>query len=263
MKAKRLHNILRCIVCTIIGAYILLLAILNFGPTERILTQIVATELSQTLHTNVSIGKIEIGLFNRIIINDICIKDKQGNKLIKAQIATAKIELRSLFKEQLSLRTVSLIDTDINLYKQRADSAANYQFLLDAFTSKDTKKESTLNLRINSIILRRVAIKYNEWYKPHHANQLDPSHLSVNQLNANISLKSIKSDSLSLRIRSLSFNEQSGLCLKKLRFKLNASRTTAHIEDFRFEMPHTRISQSDLIATYDIRKGCDKFLHTL
>ena len=78
MKAKRLHNILRCIVCTIIGAYILLLAILNFGPTERILTQIVATELSQTLHTNVSIGKIEIGLFNRIIINDICIKDKQN-----------------------------------------------------------------------------------------------------------------------------------------------------------------------------------------
>lgn len=263
MKAKRLHNILRCIVCTIIGAYILLLAILNFGPTERILTQIVATELSQTLHTNVSIGKIEIGLFNRIIINDICIKDKQGNKLIKAQIATAKIELRSLFKEQLSLRTVSLIDTDINLYKQRADSAANYQFLLDAFTSKDTKKESTLNLRINSIILRRVAIKYNEWYKPHHTNQLDPSHLSVNQLNANISLKSIKSDSLSLRIRSLSFNEQSGLCLKKLRFKLNASRTTAHIEDFRFEMPHTRISQSDLIATYDIRKGFDQLLPTL
>ncbi len=245
------------------GAYLLLLAILNFGPTERMLTQFVATELSKTLCTNVTIGSIKVGLFNRLIINDINIKDKQNKDLLKAHVATAKIELRSLLREQLSLRTVSLIDTDINLYKQRADSDANYQFVLNALASKDTKKESKLNLRINSIILRRIAIKYNEWYKPHHIAQLDPSHLSINQLNANISLKSINTDSISLRIRSLSFNEQSGLCLKQLRFKLNANRTIAHIEDFCFEMPRTRISQSDLIATYNIRKGFDKLLPTL
>lgn len=245
------------------GAYLLLLATLNFGPTERLLTQFVATELSKTLCTNVTIGDIKIGLFNRLIINDISIEDKQGKNLLKAHVATAKIELRSLLREQLSLRTVSLIDTDINLYKQRADSDANYQFILDALSSKDNKKESRLNLRINSIILRRVAIKYNEWYKPHNTLQLAPSHLSISQLNANISLKSINTDSLNLRVRSLSFNEQSGLCLKKLRFKLNANRTTAHIEDFCFEMPHTRISQSDLIATYNIRQGFDQLLPTL
>lgn len=245
------------------GAYLLLLAILNFGPTERMLTQFVATELSKTLCTKVTIGSIEVGLFNRLIINDINIKDKQNKDLLNAHVATAKIELRSLLREQLSLRTVSLIDTDINLYKQRADSDANYQFILDALASKDSKKESKFNLRINSIILRRIAIKYNEWYKPHHLAQLDPSHLSINQLNANISLKTINTDSINLRVRSLSFNEQSGLCLKKLRFKLNANRTIAHIEDFCFEMPHTRISQSDLIATYNIRKGFDQLLPTL
>lgn len=245
------------------GAYLLLLAILNFGPTERMLTQFVATELSKTLCTNVTIGSIKVGLFNRLIINDINIKDKQNKDLLKAHIATAKIELRSLLKEQLSLRTISLIDTDINLYKQRANSDANYQFVFDALASEDTKKESKLNLRINSIILRRITIKYDEWYKPHHIAQLDPSHLSINQLNANISLKSINTDSINLRVRSLSFNEQSGLCLKQLRFKLNANRTIAHIEDFCFEMPHTRFSQSDLIATYNIRKGFDQLLPTL
>lgn len=245
------------------GAYLLLLAVLNFGPTERMLTQFVATELSKALCTNVTIGSIKVGLFNRIIINDINIKDKQNKDLLKTHAATAKIELRSLFREQLSLRTVSLIDADINLYKQHADSDASYQFIIDALTNKDSKGESKINLRINSIILRRIAIKYNEWYKPHHTAQLDPSHLSINQLNANISLKSINTDSLSLRVRSFSFNEQSGLCLKKLRFKLNANRTIAHIENFCFEMPHTRISQSDLIATYNIRKGVDQLLPTL
>ena len=166
MKSNKLRNILRAIVCTIIGAYILLLGVVNFSPTEQWITRTITEALSEKLGTKVSISNIEIGLFNRLIIKDLEIKDLKGEQMLSSHVASAKIELRSLFKEQLSLRTVSLLDCNINLYKEKADSAANYQFIIDALSSKDKTKKSKLNLRINSIILRRVNVAYNERYAP-------------------------------------------------------------------------------------------------
>ena len=263
MKSNKLRNILRAIVCTIIGAYILLLGVVNFSPTEQWITRTITEALSEKLGTKVSISNIEIGLFNRLIIKDLEIKDLKGEQMLSSRVASAKIELRSLFKEQLSLRTVSLLDCDINLYKEKADSAANYQFIIDALSSKDKTKKSKLNLRINSIILRRVNVAYNERYVPLTPGKFNPKHLSVSRINTNISLKSITNEAINLRIRSLSFHEASGLQVNNLHFKLYASKTEAHIEDFYLEMPHTHINQGQLIASYDIRKGFSSLLPTL
>lgn len=263
MKSNKLRNILRAIVCTIIGAYILLLGVVNFSPTEQWITRTITEALSEKLGTKVSISNIEIGLFNRLIIKDLEIKDLKGEQMLSSHVASAKIELRSLFKEQLSLRTVSLLDCDINLYKEKADSAANYQFIIDALSSKDKTKKSKLNLRINSIILRRVNVAYNERYAPLTPGKFNPKHLSVSRINTNISLKSITNEAINLRIRSLSFHEASGLQVNNLHFKLYASKTEAHIEDFYLEMPHTHINQGQLIASYDIRKGFSSLLPTL
>ena len=96
MKLPSLRNIFRFLVCAIISAYSLLLVIFNFGPAERMLTQFIERELSNKLHTEVAIGNIQVGLFNRIILNDVMIKDLQHKEMLKANVVSAKIELRSL-----------------------------------------------------------------------------------------------------------------------------------------------------------------------
>lgn len=263
VKRPSLRNIFRTLLCTIIGAYTLLLAILNFSPTEQFLTRQIAQALSNRLGTEVTIGHIEVGLFNRLTLKEVNIKDLKKKDLLQAGLISCKIELRSLFKHQLSLRTVSLLDTSVNLYKEKSDSATNYQFLLDAFASKEPHKKTAIDLRINSIILRRVAFQYNELYKLSKPGKLDFAHLSVKDLNANVSLKSITPQSINLRVRSLSFKEKSGLDIRQLHFKLNANRQNAQIEDFCLEMPHTHFQQTSLLATYDIRKGFSTFASTL
>ena len=98
---------------------------------------------------------------------------------------------------------MSLLDADVNLYQQKADSAANYQFLIDAFASKDRKPKSGINLRINSIILRRVNIRYDKRFLPHTPHKFTPSHIGLADINANISLKNITTKQLDLRVRAL------------------------------------------------------------
>lgn len=243
--------------------YILLLATLNFGPTQRGLTHAVAQTLSQKLNTEVVIEQIEVGLFNRLILKGVRIKDKQDKDLLKARLMTAKIELRSLFKHQLALRTISLLDADIALYKKSKGEPANFQFIIDAFSGKKKKEKSDLDLRINSLILRRVNLSYDELYVPRTPQRLNPARLNVKNINANISLKGITPDSINLHVRSLSLQEQSGFSLDELRFRLHANRKEAKIRDFELALPHSRIAQSELYATYDARKEWKNLWPTL
>lgn len=240
-----------------------MLAVLNFGPTRQALTRTIANELSHKLQTKVTIENIQVGLFNRLIINGVTIKDKQKKDLLKAELMSVKVELRSLLKEQLSLRTISILDANINLYKSEPNTPTNFQFIIDAFASKKKKEPSELNLRINSLILRRVNLHYNELYHERTLRHFNPAHIGISNINANISLKKITKNELDLHVRSFAFKEQSGFELRKLRFTLHANRTKAEIIDFDLKLPHSHISQSELLATYDARNGWQNLWPTL
>lgn len=263
MNIKPIQNTFRGVLATIIIAYTLLLGLLNFGPSEQALTHYVADLLSDKLGTEVTIGNIEVGLFNRIVLEDVSITDRQKQPLLKAKAITAKVALRSIFEHQLTLRTISLLDADLNLYKEQADSATNFQFVLDAFASKDKKKKSELDLRINSIIIRRTNVAYNELYKPRQNGKLDFSHIGISQANANISLKSITPEKLHVRLRSLSLKEKSGLQIDQLRFDIAANLQHASIRNFLLDMPHSHLALKRLDADYNVKNGLSTLWPTL
>lgn len=260
---KHIRNILRIVVGTILVVYLLLLLAVNFGPVKHAVTRVMQESIAEKLNTKVKIGDLQIGLFNRVVLTDVTINDQRNAPMLSAGRMTAKIELRSLFRHQLALRTVSLLDTDVNLYRTQADSTDNFQFFIDALSSKESKKPSSLDLRINSIILRRVNVRYDKRYLPLTPGKLNTAHLALRGINANISLKSITNDTLSLRIRSLSLKEQSGLTVNDLRLKLNANRSTTNISGLSFSLPHTHFEQSQLTATYDARKSWSDLWPTL
>lgn len=240
-----------------------MLAIINFGPTNRALTETTTEIISNKIGSKVQIGKLEIGLFNRLILKDITINDRTNQTLLKAKLMTAKIELRSLFRKQLSLRTISVLDANINLYKTEKDSPANFQFIIDAFSSKKSSSDSNINLRINSLILRRINIAYNEHYRKETAGKINPHHLSASNLNANISLKEITPDSLRLNIRSLSFQEKSGFTLQNMRLRMQANRSHAIIEDFEVALPHSVFQLNGIKANYNAREQWSQIFNTL
>lgn len=260
---KKIRYILQFIIGFTFGAYLLLLFFLNNSFTQQHLTQYIAETISHKIGTFVSIQEIQIGLFNRVILNDVIIKDKKGNYLLKAQRATAKIELRSLIKEQLSLRTISLLDSDIHIYKESKDGPTNLQFIIDAFSKPDKKEQSKLNLRINSLILRRINVSYDEYYRPQTPHRFNTGHIQLNQITTNISVKTITPDSLKLYIRALSFNESSGFQLKKAHFALTANRSGAVIRKLDVTLPNSHIRQEKLVASYDASRGWNQIFKTL
>ena len=95
--------------------YLLLLIIFNFSPADRWVSRLVSQQLSNRLHTQVKIGGVRLGLFNRLILTDVYLADQRGKELLRADLMSAKIEFRSLFQGRVLVRTVSLLDAQVRI----------------------------------------------------------------------------------------------------------------------------------------------------
>ena len=96
----------------------------------------IAKELSEMLNTRLTIGKINIGLLNRIIIDDVLLDDQSGKEMLKVTRLSAKFDILPFFKGKISISSVQLFGFTINLNKETPDSPPNFKFVLDAFASK-------------------------------------------------------------------------------------------------------------------------------
>ncbi len=243
--------------------YLLLLLVANARPCQTYLGALAGDALTEKLGAKVSVGRVEIGLFNRVSLNEVELFDRAKVKMLKAGSVSGKIELRSLFRRQLVIRTVSLLDAELHAYKRSAAEPANFQFVIDAFASEDKKESKPVNLRVNSVILRRIKLTYDQWDASRTPGVINPRHLCVSGLDANVSLKSVSENGLRLRVRSLTLSESSGVCIKRLCFNMTADRRRAELSHFEFALPHSSIAVPSLTATYDATRGWGGLSSTL
>lgn len=245
---------------TAVGLYVGVILLLNIPFIQRQISSIVAGELSGLLGSNLTVGRIDMGLLNRIIIEDLLLEDQSGEELAKISRLSARIELSQLLQGKISIANVQLFGFNIALRKEHPDAVPNYQFVLDAFASKDTvQKENNLDLRINSILIRRGKLSYDVASEEETPGLFNANHIRLQNLLANISLKALSKDSLNVAIKRLSLEEaNSGFELKRLRMKLLANDRSLCMDNFAVELPRTQLSTDTLRLEYD---SFDSFKH--
>ena len=221
----------------------------------------VADELSDLLNTRVTIGRINIGLLNRIIIDDVLLDDQDEQEMLKVTRLSAKFDIMPFFKGKISISSVQLFGFNINLQKKTPDSPPNFKFVLDAFASNDTvKKDNSLDLRINSILIRRGRMAYHVLSEEETPGKFNAKHIHLQNIIANISLKALSKDSINLGIKRLSLDEKvSGFSLKKMSLKLVANSRQTSIDNFAIELPETSLKLDTIHLIYDSLKAFDRF----
>ena len=257
--SRRLKYIVRILVWGIIGLHIGMYILLNIPVVQGKMASIISNELRKILNTEVSVGHIELGLFNRLHVENVLLDDLQGEEMLNVHRLSARFELKPLLKGRIVINSVQLIGFDIRLKKESPEAVPNFQFVLDAFASKDTLKEPTnLDLRINSVLINRGKVSYDVLSEPETPGKFNSSHIGIKDLSASISLKALRNDTLNAIVRRLSFEEQSGFQLKKIKLKLNADNNQLSLNDFHFELPTSTLSIDSLGISYDSLQNLPK-----
>lgn len=172
--------------------------------------------LSRQLSTRVSIGRVEISLPNRVVVDSLYLWDRNDSLLLSVRRAGAKMEWTPLLTEnRISIANAQLMGAKAHIY-QGADSLYNIQFLIDTFSSKDTINRRPLDLRIGSLIIRRSNVVFNDF--------------SVSDINLTAHLHRLTDDSLSLSLKRLSLREGHGLVLHEMGVEAEATRSRLSLD---------------------------------
>ncbi len=258
---RTLGRIVRWFLGIVVALYLGIIILLNIPSIQHKLSVAVTEELKKVLGTELSIGKISLGTLNRIIIDDLLLEDQAGEQLLKVTRLSAKFEILPLFNGKIAISNVQLFGFNINLYKHAPEAEPNFKFIIDALASKDSiKKETDLDLRINSILIRRGKLSYNVLSEPETPGKFNPQHIKIQNFIANISLKALSNDSINASIKRLSLNEQSGLELDKLSLKAVGNQERMQLENFSIALPHTSFNMNTISMRY---KGFDSFRHAM
>ena len=190
-------------------------------------------ELSERLGVPVRIGNVDIEWFNRLVLENLYLEDESGTVLFDANHVSAGFEILPLLNGRIVFSTVRLFGFSVNLHKETPADKLNLQFVIDAFASKDTvKKQSNIDLRFNSILIRRGNFRYDVKNAATTPGKFNAKHIDIRNISAKISMKAFNKDSLNANIKKMSFDEASGFSLNKLSLNIVANKDSAIINNF-------------------------------
>ena len=252
---KSVKNIVNGAIWALVGLVVALLVLLRLPAVQGFIGSSVGDALSEKLGTEVHVGRVDLGFFNRVIIDDISMLDQDGKQMLTASRASAKLDFLALSQGRIVVKSAQLFGLKASLYQKSADEKPNFAFVLDSLASKDSTKHTPLDLKINSLIIRHGAVSYNRLDIPTTPQRFSPYHINTHDISAHIILNALKDDSLNVNVKRLAFKENSGIDVQSFALKLQANKEKATLEDLQLKMPHSELLIDRTWAAYQFNEG--------
>lgn len=183
--------------------YLIGLSLSKVPAVQSWTADVLSQSLSDYLETKVIIKDVSPGLFNRVIIDNIKIYDRNDSLMLNASRIAAKISLLPLLDKKVQIDNAQIIGADIKLYKKDTETPINCQFLIDKFSKKDKDKKNKANIQIGTLLARRSSVRFNVWDKPETPQLFNPHHLSVKDIDVNAKLQIHLPDTLGIDLKRL------------------------------------------------------------
>ena len=232
------------------GLYVAFVVLLQLPTTQRFLGEKVSEAIGEKLGTDVRVGRVNLGLLNRIIVDNVQIDDQQHLPMLSAARVSAKVDLLSLTQGRIVITSAQLFGLKAALYQEQPDADFNFQFALDSLASKDTTKHTPLDLKINSLVVRHGQIAFDKKYIAPQSGVFSPAHIHASDISGHVILNALKDDSLNLNLKRLSFKEASGINVKSLQLKAVANKSQANLDNFILTLPASQLNIGHIGATY-------------
>ncbi len=206
---------------------VVLYSALQFPEVQTFIVKRITSHLSNEIKTTISVGKFEYRFFNKIIINDLLIRDQNRDTLLFSQIFTAGIRRIDFRNKNYRLGRVVLFKPVINLITD-STGTMNLTWYLDMLKNQpDTiKKKSQGKIMIDEVDVsnaRFSRIKHSD-NQTNNKTKIDFNNIQITELNGIIEDIKIINDTTSFDIYNLNFKEAGGFYLKRLNSSLTLAR---------------------------------------
>ncbi|MBI5542218.1 MAG: translocation/assembly module TamB [Bacteroidia bacterium] len=183
---------------------------------QTIITKRVASYLSDKLKTEVSIGGVDISLFNSVILEEVLVRDQLKDTLL--YVNNIKVTIRDInFSERtIDLNRIVLDKPTVNLFLDSLRNM-NYSFIIKAFSGeKDTTASLPWALTVRGVDIKDANFSYKKYDAVPQPTGMNYSDIDVSRLNVGIRNVRMMGDSLKLNLVNLDGREKCGINLKNM-----------------------------------------------
>lgn len=224
---KKTINILLIIFSLVIVTGTALYFVFQSSMVQTLIISKITRNISETTNTEVSIGKVNIALFRRVILEDVYLSDQHKDTLFYVPKMMASIDSLSFRNKKVHFKSIRFIQPHVHI--QATDSSGyNFNFLLDLLESGDTHVTNTWRYKCSRFELKNGHLLFNDTRKSTVLNQW----LTMDQFNLTIDDFRLTRDlQLSARLETLSFISDNGFQLNNFSAKLAYADSTLKIAD--------------------------------
>ena len=217
--------------------------------------------LSEKTGADIKVGRLAVTPDLRVIIDDVMVKDLNGNTLAKIGALRTKVDVTDLVEGKIHIQHVELRDTEANLITYAGEDKMNFAFLAEAFASDKPKEKESKPMEI---IIDKISLKHVNFmlWNQNRADSLktakhlmDYAHLDLDDICLEASDFYMFGDSIRANISGLSATELSGLELKHFQSDAIVSQSGIRLKGLQMETNNS-LFDMDLNMLYN---GFDDF----
>ena len=259
----------------LVSLQVALLIILQFPKVQTALCQKAVSSVSNSIDGNISVGNVYYVFFNKLIVKDISITDKESDPfldslkqsfnhsdtLVAVNKLSVNIDVQQLFKGNIKLNKIVVDGGVFNLQNEK-DRRSNLDriFKLKKKTEKDTST-GKLQLLANTLRVKdfRFTMKNHSRYNEKDTNTINFSDLDVKNINIDISDVHYKADTLYACINKIEGEDKSGTAIVKLCGNARICGTEALVSDFYLQDKFSVINSQFFYMKYNSSKDLSEF----
>lgn len=183
-----------------------------------------AEALSARLGTRVYMDSVGISVVRReVTVFGFGVEDRRRRMMLSADTVSARVRLLPLLRSKVSIHGVRLHGIEAQLYRERPDTAANCQFLIDAFAKKggaggggeERKGGLTVDVDLRDAVLDGMRLRWDVLSEPERqGDTLDANHVRIDSVSLTIAGMEKADGGMSLALRDIGCREsRSGIGL--------------------------------------------------
>ena len=237
---KVLHILLIALTAMFLSGHILL----NNKKIQQNAALHVVRIAQAAIGTDVSAGRVQLTYPFGITIEGLTVYDLNHDTLAHAASVSMYLKPMQLLRHKVSITSVRVNSPSVRLKADSIGMEPNYAFL----TALAGNSDEPMKLRANSVLIRNGSVSYDILSEQQTDSLFNPSHIGVSSLTANLSLKEVSRDSISVIIRKLTFAEQSGFKLAKAKGAVTIGKDFSQLSGLTISTPSCRFEAARLSA---------------
>lgn len=224
---------------------IFLSLLLHLPSVQNYIVQKATQIISSKIETKVSIEKIGIKLFNKVVIDGLYVEDYGGDTLIYVNQLSAGVANFGILKGDLALSSVNLDGTRFNM-RQMDSGISNLKEILNKLKSDKPKSNSDFTMRVGALNINELWFSFRKLKPREREYGVNFDDLDIRHFMLKASHISIINDSISLAINNISLRDKSGFDVKTLA----ADKFTISGTGMLFDRLNIKTTASELNADY-------------